>query len=167
MSCNNENLNKLDDTWVLWAHLPHDTNWLLESYKKISSINYVEECIELYKNIPDEIILKCMLFIMREGINPLWEDENNIKGGCFSYKVLDIDIVNTWKKLNYMTLGETLTKDENLSKYINGISISPKKNFSIIKVWLKTSEYESPDIINDIEPYIISNCCMFKKHEIK
>ena len=28
-------INKLNNNWVLWAHLPHDTNWSLDSYKKI------------------------------------------------------------------------------------------------------------------------------------
>ena len=164
--CESDNLNKLNDKWVLWAHLPHDTNWSLESYKKISNINYVEECIELYKNIPNDIITKCMLFIMRDGISPLWEDKKNIKGGCFSYKVFEDDIVKTWTYLNYLTLGETLMKDKNLNKHINGISISPKKNFSIVKIWLNTLEYQSPDIIYNIEPSIVSNCCVFKKHII-
>ena len=164
--CDNEvKLNMLNNNWILWAHLPHDTNWSLDSYKEISKISSVEECIEIYKNIPNDIIEKCMLFIMKEGIKPLWEDIQNVKGGCFSYKVLENEVVNTWKKLTYLTLGETLTKDHNLSNNINGISISPKKNFSIVKVWLKTDEYKSPEIINNIEPYIISNCCIFKKHE--
>ena len=25
--------HKLHDTWNLWAHLPHDTSWNLESYR--------------------------------------------------------------------------------------------------------------------------------------
>ncbi len=25
----------LYDKWVLWAHLPHDTDWTLKSYKKL------------------------------------------------------------------------------------------------------------------------------------
>ena len=29
------NLHPLYDNWVLFAHLPHDTNWSLNSYKTI------------------------------------------------------------------------------------------------------------------------------------
>ena len=25
----------LSETWCLWAHLPHDTDWSLKSYKNI------------------------------------------------------------------------------------------------------------------------------------
>ena len=28
-----------------------------------------------------------MLFLMRDGIQPIWEDEKNRNGGCFSYKI--------------------------------------------------------------------------------
>ena len=31
----------LYDKWVLWVHLPHDTNWSLKSYKKIMEINTI------------------------------------------------------------------------------------------------------------------------------
>ena len=30
----------LYDKWVLWAHLPHDTDWGIKSYKKICRILY-------------------------------------------------------------------------------------------------------------------------------
>jgi len=30
-----ENYHTLNDKWVLWAHLPHDTDWTLKSYKEI------------------------------------------------------------------------------------------------------------------------------------
>jgi len=28
-----ETYHNLSDKWTLWAHLPHDTDWRLESYK--------------------------------------------------------------------------------------------------------------------------------------
>ena len=27
-------VNKLNNYWTLWIHLPHDTNWDINSYKK-------------------------------------------------------------------------------------------------------------------------------------
>ena len=76
----------LSDKWVLWAHLPHDTDWSLKSYKSISGIESVEEIIALYGALPDQVIKNCMLFLMLDGVNPTWEDPKNAKGGCFSYK---------------------------------------------------------------------------------
>ena len=39
----NDSLHKLNDKWTLWAHLPHDVNWDVDSYKKIFSFDTVEE----------------------------------------------------------------------------------------------------------------------------
>ena len=79
--------HRLNDEWVLWAHLPHDTNWSLTSYKHIYTFTCVEEVISVLEKLPNELVSNCMLFIMRKGINPVWEDPKNRGGGCFSYKV--------------------------------------------------------------------------------
>ena len=154
--------HKLHDSWTLWAHLPHDTDWSLSSYKKISTLETVENTLTLYENLPEVIIKNCMLFLMRDGIQPIWEDEKNRNGGCFSYKINNKNVAYSWKNLSYVLLGETLTS-EKLSKYINGITISPKKNFCIIKIWLSTCNYTNPDIITNIEG-ISKYGCLFKKH---
>ena len=31
----NQNLHLLKDKWTMWAHLPDDTNWTINSYKNI------------------------------------------------------------------------------------------------------------------------------------
>ena len=62
----------LSDKWVLWAHLPHDTDWSLKSYIKIITLDNVEKIISLINTIPEKLIKNCMLFLMREGINPTW-----------------------------------------------------------------------------------------------
>ena len=37
----------LSDKWVLWAHLPHDTDWSLKSYIKLMELSTMEEIISL------------------------------------------------------------------------------------------------------------------------
>ena len=84
---NQEKIHNLYDNWTLWAHLPHDTDWTVKSYKKIMTINSVEAALALTETLPEKMIKNCMLFLMRDGIQPTWEDERNRKGGCFSYKI--------------------------------------------------------------------------------
>ncbi len=79
----------LYDNWVLWAHLPHDTDWSIKSYKKIMDICSVEDMLILYLAIPEKLVKNCMLFLMRRNINPTWEDVSNRNGGCFSFKVIN------------------------------------------------------------------------------
>ena len=61
-----EGSKMLSDKWVLWAHLPHDTDWSLNSYKNIMEIDTVEGMIALYKVLPEKMVKNCMLFLMRK-----------------------------------------------------------------------------------------------------
>ena len=158
----NNTRHKLHDTWTLWAHLPHDTDWSVSSYKQIFTLDTMEDSLMLCENLPEVVVKNCMLFLMRKGIQPIWEDEKNKNGGCFSYKINNRSVTNSWKNLSYVLLGETLTSPE-LSQAINGITISPKKNFCIIKIWLSTCNYNNPEIITEIEG-LTRHGCLFKKH---
>ena len=158
----NKKLHKLYDTWSMWAHLPHDTDWSLSSYKEISTFKTIEETLAFFESFPEVLTRNCMLFLMRNGISPIWEDEKNKSGGCFSYKINNKNVAYSWKNLSYVLLGETLTTPE-LSKHINGITISPKKNFSIIKIWLENCNYNNPNIIIDVDG-LSKHGCLFKRH---
>jgi hypothetical protein len=155
----------LDDKWNLYYHLPHNKNWELSSYTIImSSIDTIEKVISLNETIHENIVKNCMMFVMREGITPMWEDPRNRNGGCFSYKVLNKFVPEVWKTLFFSLCGESLCIDLKHNKHINGIAISPKKNFCIIKIWLDTSILQDPGIIINI-PNLAKQGCLFKKHE--
>jgi len=156
--------HKLSDSWCLWAHLPHDTDWSISSYKKIYTMKNVEETIAVTETLPDILVKNCMLFLMREGIKPIWEDTKNRSGGCFSYKVSNKNVYETWKELSYVLVGNSISKQSSFVANVNGITISPKKNFCIIKIWTSNCTSQNPEIvINDING-ICSQGCLFKKH---
>lgn len=151
--------------WNLYYHLPHDKNWDLSSYKVImKDIDTLEKLISINENVSEQIVKHCMLFVMRDGITPMWEDPQNRNGGCFSFKVLNKQVYNVWKSLFYAMCGETLFLNRADHKQINGITISPKKNFCIIKVWLLNCTIQDPDAMIEI-PYLSKQGCLFKKHE--
>lgn len=156
-------VHKLYDKWTFWAHLPHDTDWTIDSYKKLVTISSLEEVITLNNIIPDEMICNCMIFIMRDGIDPLWEDINNVNGGSFSFKVGNDIVCKLWKEIVYSLIGESLIEDEVNNKKINGITISPKKNFCIIKIWFSDCSIQNAKILNLNEKFVV-NGCLFKKH---
>ena len=156
-------IHKLHDNWTLWAHLPHDVDWAVKSYKHILTFGSVEAAISICETLPEKMVSNCMLFLMRTGIQPIWEDPKNQKGGCLSYKVNIKNIASVWKNLSYTLVGECLTSNKKMGQTINGITISPKKNFCIIKIWLSSCEYQNPSAIIDIAG-INSQGCLFKKH---
>ena len=133
-------MNSLSNLWTLWFHKPFDTDWDLNSYKQIYSFNTLENGIILMENINKQLVEKCMLFIMKDNIKPIWEVPENNKGGCISYKINVENVNNVWKKLVYSLLGGFLSDNENILNAIKGISISPKKNFCIIKIWISDIE---------------------------
>jgi hypothetical protein len=159
----NQLLHPLSSKWVLYAHLPHDTDWSLDSYKKLMDIKLLEDVISLNNKLPDTMITNCMLFLMKNNIKPVWEDDENREGGCFSYKINNLEIVDTWKELSYLLLGETITEDKELLSNINGITVSPKRNFCIVKVWLKNCSYTDSEVLN-VPESMSKFGVLFKKH---
>ena len=154
----------LHNKWTLWAHLPHDTDWTSKSYKQIYTVSSVEETIAITETLPKELVQNCMLFLMREGIMPMWEDKQNRTGGCFSYKVLNKNVVDVWRDMSYVLTGGSISKTPAFVSNVTGITISPKKNFCIIKIWMGTCANQNPAIVTNEVKCIVPQGCIFKKH---
>ena len=164
---NDDTMNEhhtLHNEWTLWAHLPHDTDWSTKSYRNVHTVSTVEATIALMESLPEVLVANCMLFIMKKGIIPVWEDKHNRTGGCFSYKIPNKTVYSIWKELTYMLVGETLSENKKFVDTITGITISPKKSFCIIKIWLSTCSFQDSSIILDSIRGLTSGGCLFKKH---
>ncbi len=168
MESNTDSLEKpvhyTNDKWTLYYHLPNDNDWTINGYKVImSNIDTIEAVNELIEKVSENTVKNCMLFVMRNNVEPLWEHPLNKNGGCFSYKILNKYVYSVWNTLFKLLCGESLSNDE-VSPHINGITISPKKNFCIIKIWFDNFDYQNPEIIETIE-HLSLNGCIFKKHK--
>lgn len=158
--------HKLKTPCKLWAHLPHDPDWTINGYKSIQNWTTIEEVIALTESMPDELIKNCMFFVMKDGILPIYETPENAHGGCFSYKVPNKDVCATWRMIVYAFVGGVMSENLEFSRTITGITISPKKNWCIIKVWVSTCEMQNSALIHvsqDI-PSLTAQPCLFKKH---
>lgn len=148
--------------WKLYSHFPNDINWDINSYKCLNQFDTLETIVSYLEYLPNYLIRNCMLFLMRDNINPIWEDDNNKNGGCFSYKIYNEDVPHLWREMCYYMVSENLTTKDNI--HINGISISPKKQFCIIKIWIKENIIEK-----HINPFhnisgLTNKKIIFKKH---
>ena len=160
-------MHKLHDKWVLSFHDPEDNDWSVSSYKKLYEVDTIEKFWDLFDFIGTKYISNGMFFFMRDGIAPIWEDEKNEDGGCWSFKISKKDIYTAWIELSIALLGENITNNVNNSKDITGISISPKKTFSIIKIWNCDSTKNSNSLISKKIPYIFLNSSIYKSHKSK
>lgn len=159
-----ESFHYLSDKWTLWAHLPHNTDWSIQSYIPISTFKTIEETIAVTETLPSILVENCMLFMMRDGVKPAWEDPKNRNGGCFSYKVSNKNVHKVWKDLTYVVVGGTISKQSGFVNCVTGITISPKKNFCIIKIWMADCNNQNPASVTIDVKGLIPQGCLFKKH---
>ena len=93
-----------------------------------------------------------MFFVMRDNIKPIYEDSQNMSGGYWSIRLMKRDSYDYFKKIVYYILMENLMKKDEHNSKINGLSISPKINNCIFKIW--NSDYtglKTSDLRKDID----------------
>jgi translation initiation factor 4E len=159
-----EEQQPFEASWVIWAHSPRNNNWNDTSCSKLATIATVEQAIAINALIPADVVTKCMLFVMRDGVAPLYEDPANANGGAFSYRVSNHDVPTAWSNVCYALMGETLATTPELMAEITGVTISPKKNFCIIKIWTRSLTHTNAQHVAPNIRQLNSNSCLFKPH---
>ena len=155
----------LNDIWCLYFHDPFDHKWDIKSYRLLSTISSVEEFVMIF-NVYKDLFSNGMFFIMREDIFPTWEDPDNRQGCCISFKIPNNILKEQFDLILNNILSEDILKDKDDTDYLNGFSIIPKKEFNIIKLWLRNYDENYSDHLNIYEPYFVKDKALIKKHEL-
>lgn len=134
---------KLKNNWSLWYHSIKDNNWDKKSYKKLLIFRNFYDYRLIVESFEQNYYQNGMFFVMKDDIFPNWEDPKNRLGGCLSFKISSDNIIESWNYLLLNILNSSFLKENN--EMINGISIAPKKEFNIIKIWLKEKKYKYSD----------------------
>jgi hypothetical protein len=164
--------NYLNSQWTIWAHRNDCEDWTVSSYKHIYSVDSIGTFWEFFNNFQKIDKEDNQYFIMRNKIKPIWEDNNNRKGGICSLKMDCYDRNNKTDIgseimicLCILIMNETFIKE---NSEINGISYSVKNRSIYIKIW--TKEYSNDikaklpqNLMTKFNNLIRSN--MFKKYE--
>ena len=66
----------------------------------------------------------------------------------------------------YNIIGKSIAKDTDVYDSINGITLSPKKNFCILKIWMKNCDIKDPSIFIDIDGFSKEGC-LFKSMSLR
>jgi hypothetical protein len=157
-------MTTLNNNWTLWSHNLNNNDWSIKGYKNIYKITTVEEFWRFFLKLNLNIIQNEMLFYMKNDIEPLWENKDNIDGGCWSYKISKKEAYISWIEICMAISSETLI-DEKHNSIINGISISPKKNFCIVKIWTNNSLYKNSNLLSNNIYNLNLTACLFKAHK--
>lgn len=125
----------LKNKWSLYFHDYMDSNWNRESYEKIVVIESITSFWTVL-SIVKEWLCHGMFFFMRDNIFPKWDDNQNMNMSFLSMKILKTNTSEFMEEILVLLLSHTLMIDKEHNSLINGISISPKKNFCICKIWI-------------------------------
>eukprot|EP00873_Tetraselmis_striata_P026987 jgi/Tetstr1/447251/TSEL_034688.t1 len=130
-----------EDLWKFYFHDPNDNNWLHESYRLVTQISSANELNGIHHSLKD-VVHNGMFFLMREHVFPAWDDPCNISGGCVCLKIQKTMVEKFWHAVCANLLGETLVKEayRDTECVVNGVSISPKNFFCIVKIWLSNDK---------------------------
>lgn len=159
---NTSDLYTLDSTipsgsWTLYFHSPEESKWTLTTFTSLGSMKTWKDFWSVMDALGSDAFNEGMFFIMRDPIPPLWENHQNIRGGYYSFRCQKRDASDSY--INHIIAAMTNQLTKNATNQINGISISPKRGFNIVKVWNQTSvQYNKPsDLQYGITPVVESD----------
>jgi len=168
LKTNGEDL-KLNSLWKVWVHENNNEKWDIESYNLIYTIENIAQLWRFLNTFDNMDRINRQFYIMRDGIMPIWEDNNNKNGVICSIRCDNI-MKNTITNSEFgvdvfscfciMVLNECFTK-KNID--INGLCYSIKNRNILIKFWIKNYDENKNftdklplQILNTIDDIIIS-----------
>jgi hypothetical protein len=151
---------ELENEWTFYFHDPNNSNWEISSYIVVEKIKTVNEWIQVFHSFKN-VWNKGMFFLMKETIQPIWEHEYNKNGGCMSFKLWKTEVNDCWLDLTGKLITHSLLKEGSSDK-ISGISISPKRNYCIVRIWLVDSALSDAGLYNIAVPSYSK--MMYKSH---
>lgn len=156
---------RLPHTWVLWYHDPNDSNYTLESYAKIGNITTPAEFWTMIDAIPKDAWEAGMFFFMREGYRPLWDAPENGKGGAWSKKIDASETYSIFIDAMVHCIANTFLT--NMKESLVGVTISPKGQFHIVKVWNTTTAVTDRKLFSPTLKMKIADDIVYKAHNTR
>jgi len=124
-------------SWTLYFHSPEESKWTMNTFVSLGSMKTWKDFWSIMEALGAEPFSEGMFFLMRDPIPPLWENHQNIRGGYYSFRCQKRDATDCY--LNYIIAALTGQLAKNDTNSINGLSISPKRGFNIVKIWNQLS----------------------------
>jgi hypothetical protein len=153
------------DTWVLWYHDPNDSDYSEASYIRILEITNISDFWSVIEAISQQAWNSGMFFFMKQGIRPLWDAPENEKGGAWSKKVDASDTHNVFVDCMVHCLANKFLKTQN--ECIAGVTLSPKGNFHIIKIWNTLSTVNDRKLLSPTLKMRLGDDIAYKAHNLR
>jgi len=157
-------MTEINTPWKLWYHSVRDKDWTNKSYQDIYTINNLTDLFTCIDSMEINHLQNGMFFLMRDDIFPTWEYPDNRSGCCISFKIPCSHIKEEWDLILQRCISEDILQDPAKFTELNGISFSPKKEFNILKLWLRNDTKNYTEIFKEYEPYMVSKDSLYKKN---
>lgn len=157
---------KLQYTWVLWYHDPEVKDYSLKGYVRIADFVTPQQFWSVIDTIPKEAWECGMYFFMRKGFLPLWESSEHEHGGSWSKKISAEQSHTSFIDLMVHCIADELLVDR--KDTLAGISISPKGQFHIIKLWNTTTTVSDKKFLNQNLTYFkVTDDVTYTAHKVR
>lgn len=159
-------MSSLNFIWVLWYHDPENKDYSISSYIKIAELSTVQQFWSVIDTIPKEAWECGMYFFMKTGYLPIWEAPEHEKGGSWSKKIEASQACTAFIDMMVHCVSNEMliAKKDTLA----GISISPKGQFHIIKIWnTTTSVYERTTLNPKLTYFKITDDVTYTAHRVR
>jgi hypothetical protein len=137
---------KFQYTWVLWYHDPENRDYSLNGYVKVADFSNIQQFWSVIDIIPKEAWECGMFFFMRKGYYPMWESPEHDSGGAWSKKIDASQAYTSFIDLMVHCIANEMMI--NRKETLAGISISPKGQFYIVKIWNTTTTVSDKSYLN-------------------
>ena len=124
----------LTHKYIMWVHSIHENDWSISGYKQICAITNVSDFWRLFNNLSKLNYKNNNFYLMKPNVDPIWEHDSNRYGGICSLRIEMDYALKVYELLCIFLMCEKLVTD---MADINGISITPKNNWAILKIWNK------------------------------
>ena len=137
---------------------------------KLTDITDVREFWETFNNFDiTRLPLRDSIHLFHKGVKPVWEDQRNLQGGSWTFRVPKAQAPEFWKEICLMAIGEKLqaaVESERKGKSINympynpiqfagahsavvfrddicGISLSIRFTSTLVQIWNRDGKHEA------------------------
>ncbi|KAJ9273227.1 hypothetical protein DTO212C5_812 [Paecilomyces variotii] len=163
--------------WTIWYDKHTDSsNYDNRLYVLYEDVADIATFYRVYNNYPwDKIRLRDTVHIFRKGVKPVWEDPENLKGGCWTFRVPKAKAQEFFHEIAILCMAnEFQAALEKEHDHVLGVSTSIRFNSHLISVWNKLGSNQraikalEETIIDRLSPELRpagGNSYFYKRHD--
>ena len=151
--------------WTLWYHDPECHDYALSSYVQVGEVGTPAEFWSMTDSIPKESWENGMFFFMKKGVLPIWDSPENERGGAWSKTVDASDTHTVFVDLMaHCVTNQLLVANKDT---LQGITLSPKGAFHIVKIWNSNSSQHDKKTIVSGSKFRVSDDVTYTPHKLR